>query len=361
MSTTIDNSSNIPLVTTTTGTTTSSTQSSTTDSTTFANALAAASSVAPTTLVNTTTSATSSSTPSLLTTSADSSANRPDMKQFMDATGANADDASELLYGVIGSNTDTRNWSAIMSSADPITATRQATAAMYGNNTPNSDAATNINSQSNGLVAQSGDFALQQTLNKDGSVNHTGVDLVDNTGTILRDAGSTPDQIQRNAWLFGLDLNKASSLVQQTQQLSSPLGDALSQAIAQTNAANVPVTAPNTTNLQATVSTQTVSTPTVQAQTSTSSTANNTAVAAVTVPTTPVTDTTSTTSNNTTATPTVDSLTTQINKLSGTLANSTPTNLNSYLSLVNQIQTLTTQLQALQASNLTNNPNTLIS
>jgi hypothetical protein len=39
--------------------------------------------------------------------------------------------APELLYGVVGANKDTRDWSAIMSSSDIVDATRKATALMY--------------------------------------------------------------------------------------------------------------------------------------------------------------------------------------------------------------------------------------
>lgn len=39
--------------------------------------------------------------------------------------------ASELLYGVVGSNEDTRDWSAIMSSGDIVRTARQATGEMY--------------------------------------------------------------------------------------------------------------------------------------------------------------------------------------------------------------------------------------
>jgi len=39
--------------------------------------------------------------------------------------------ASELLYGVVGSNEDTRDWSMIMGSGDIVKAARQATAEMY--------------------------------------------------------------------------------------------------------------------------------------------------------------------------------------------------------------------------------------
>ena len=43
--------------------------------------------------------------------------------------------ASSLLYGVVGSNTDTRNWSAIMESENPVVAAQIATAQMYGGTT----------------------------------------------------------------------------------------------------------------------------------------------------------------------------------------------------------------------------------
>jgi len=39
--------------------------------------------------------------------------------------------ASELLYGVVGSNEDTRDWNAIMGSSDIVRAARQATGDMY--------------------------------------------------------------------------------------------------------------------------------------------------------------------------------------------------------------------------------------
>jgi hypothetical protein len=53
-------------------------------------------------------------------------------KTFMDATGASFQDASNLLYGDIGSNKDYRNWDAIMSSSDPLQAAKDATKQMFG-------------------------------------------------------------------------------------------------------------------------------------------------------------------------------------------------------------------------------------
>ena len=59
-----------------------------------------------------------------LTTPEASNASRPNVKEFMDLAGAQFLDASELIYGVVGSNTDVRDWTAIMASKDPISAAR---------------------------------------------------------------------------------------------------------------------------------------------------------------------------------------------------------------------------------------------
>jgi hypothetical protein len=59
------------------------------------------------------------------------SGSRPNMKEFMDATGADAATASQLLYGAVGSNVDVRDWSKIMSSSNPVQAAQAATAQMY--------------------------------------------------------------------------------------------------------------------------------------------------------------------------------------------------------------------------------------
>lgn len=56
-----------------------------------------------------------------LTTPDAASAQRPNIKAFMDRTGANFTDASELLYGVVGSNTDVRNWAVMTPSLNRVT------------------------------------------------------------------------------------------------------------------------------------------------------------------------------------------------------------------------------------------------
>ena len=61
---------------------------------------------------------------------------KPDTATFMKATGADFSTASSLLYGVIGSNTDYRDWNAIMAAGDPVLAARQATGALYNSDLP---------------------------------------------------------------------------------------------------------------------------------------------------------------------------------------------------------------------------------
>ena len=72
----------------------------------------------------------------LITTAEKSRAAKPhDLPEFMSKTGATFQDATGLLYGVIGANTDLRDWEQIMSSNDPLSAARAATYQLY-----NSDA-----------------------------------------------------------------------------------------------------------------------------------------------------------------------------------------------------------------------------
>lgn len=56
---------------------------------------------------------------------------KPSIKEFMDKTGASIDEAIDLIYGVIGSNADYRDWTKIMSSESPIEAARTATGQNY--------------------------------------------------------------------------------------------------------------------------------------------------------------------------------------------------------------------------------------
>lgn len=168
---------------------------------------------------------------SWLTTAETSQTHRPNVKAFMDRTGATFLDASELVYGVVGSNTDVRDWSAIMASDDPISAARQATGQMYGRTdiTPRTDATY---MGANDTVAQEGHFAVRLLKDEHNKVLDQGLKLIDAQGLLLRDAGNTPETIARNAWLFGFDTQPLAKLAPAAATVSADLGRAVLQATA---------------------------------------------------------------------------------------------------------------------------------
>ena len=175
---------------------------------------------------------------------------RPNMKQFMDATGASAAVASEMLYGVIGSNSDLRNWDAIMASSNPVEAARAATRQLYNSNLTyelgqdsrfgtvdyiEAVAEQSVNIET--LVAQSGNFALSET---DGRAH---IDLTTSTGLLLRGAGSSAEQIGRTAWLFGFDTDDQVGLLDQAAELDPKLASEMSRSMGPTDWSQHSVTA----------------------------------------------------------------------------------------------------------------------
>jgi hypothetical protein len=166
---------------------------------------------------------------SWLTTAEASRASRPNFATFMGRTGAPFLDASEMLNGVVGSNTDVRDWAAIMASDDPMTAARQATAQMYGRTdiTPRSDASY---MNDNNTLAREGNFAIRQLKDSQGQVIEQGLKLIDAQGLVLRDAGGSAKKIARNAWLFGFDTQPLAKLTNAASSVSESLGKAVTQA-----------------------------------------------------------------------------------------------------------------------------------
>jgi hypothetical protein len=164
-----------------------------------------------------------------LTTPEASNASSPNVKEFMDLAGAQFLDASELIYVVVGSNTDVRDWTAIMASEDPITAARQATGQMYGRTdiTPRTDASYMGKSDT---LAKEGNFAFRLLKDKQDNVVDQGLKLIDAQGLLLRDAGNTPETIARNAWLFGFDTQPLAKLAVAASTFSADLGQAVQQA-----------------------------------------------------------------------------------------------------------------------------------
>jgi len=147
----------------------------------------------------------------LVDSQSDATAARPNMKEFMDATGATAANASELLYGVIGSNADLRDWSKIMASGNPIDAARAATGQLYNSDKDYAlvnhadygtvrfaDTLAESSLGSKTVLSRSGNFADIAT-----GADTSATMAVSSTGLLLPGAGSTQEQIERTAWLFG--------------------------------------------------------------------------------------------------------------------------------------------------------------
>ena len=169
----------------------------------------------------------------LLGTNLDTSrAARPNMREFMDATGASSQDASELLYGVIGSNGDYRDWGAIMASDNPIDAARAATGQLYNS----SLSYELVNDASYGTPAFADELAAKSltddtTLGKQGNFalhateDTSSLMAVSSSGLLLRGAGSSQEQIERTAWLFGFTTEGLGSLADKAE--TAALKDAL--------------------------------------------------------------------------------------------------------------------------------------
>ena len=136
---------------------------------------------------------------------------RPSVREFVEVAGVTIRDASEFLYGVVGSNAELRNWEKIMDSDDPVEAVRQATNQLY-----NSDKSYELfnhpaygtdeyngvlhdhSLSSQNVIRRNGNFADVQPI-----PGVTEKMLVSSSGLILRGAGGDETQIERTAWLFG--------------------------------------------------------------------------------------------------------------------------------------------------------------
>ena len=169
----------------------------------------------------------------LLTDNADiARAARPGLTEFRTATGASFSDSSSLLYGVIGSNADYRDWSAIMATDNPLDAARAATAQMYNSDvdyqmrfdasygTPQFAATLAAGSLADATtLGKTDNFALHSA---DGT---TSLMAVSSSGLILRHAGSSQEQIERTAWLHGFSTEGLGALASKAETIA--LKDAL--------------------------------------------------------------------------------------------------------------------------------------
>ena len=125
---------------------------------------------------------------------------KPNMREFMDATGADAATASELLYGVVGANRDTRDWGAIMSSSNPVAAATQATGAMYAG--PEATQATRESGRYVSITPSAAAPSLVRYYEPDLQRDLFAIVAAD--GTPLRAGFGTEEQARAQGQVFGI-------------------------------------------------------------------------------------------------------------------------------------------------------------
>mgnify|MGYP005989515443 CR=1 FL=1 len=150
--------------------------------------------------------------------------------------------ANELLYGVVGANTDTRNWQAIMASDDITSAARQATGQMYSTNSP----AENITSKSTTDIDKIGTknaqgetieyYNVGQTFDKPTIVQtDTGFNIVDKNGQTLRGGFGTLEQAQKQGVNFGIGADTAATNLLTTTTTGTGITSDLADAVTTTD------------------------------------------------------------------------------------------------------------------------------
>lgn len=163
---------------------------------------------------------------------------KPSMLEFMNATHVDAQTASDVLYGVIGSNQDLRDWKAIMSSYDPLKSARISTGAMYNSDLDYaavsieaqtliaeeeiaveseeiSDTDTQVPITQSFTIAESGNFAYIETStfedDAEDAVVTSSFALIDGQGRVLTTV-SDPSMLAKQATNFGFDLSELVEL-----------------------------------------------------------------------------------------------------------------------------------------------------
>ena len=155
---------------------------------------------------------------------------KPNIKELMDFTNMSFKEASSILYGVIGSNEDTRDWNKILTSSDVLKTAKEETAKMYNSDSQfslvnNSEETTSTDTQTNQeeinpvttlVDVQEGNIKFIQSSKYD---EQTQSDVVTNSlylassnGNLLRNAGNTPAQILENLDAFGFSVEPLKTL-----------------------------------------------------------------------------------------------------------------------------------------------------
>lgn len=146
---------------------------------------------------------------------------KPSIKELMDFTNMSFEDASSILYGVVGSNEDSRDWNKILTSSDVLKTAKEETAKMYnGYTAPLEEVVdeTEENPVKKTIDVQEGNIKFLQTSQTN---EELGVDVVSDSlylaasnGLLLRSAGNTPKEILDSLNAFGFSVEPLKNLAQ---------------------------------------------------------------------------------------------------------------------------------------------------
>lgn len=153
---------------------------------------------------------------------------KPSVKELMDATGLEFNDAGAMIGVGAAGYADYRDWEKVMSSSDPASALQQANNQLFNSTdvdwAPYRTKAHHLDADK--VVARTDNFAVVE-LNK----GEFALQLVDGRGRHLSQAGATADQIKKHASYFGQDIKQLSSILPQLEALSPRLAYAVETAL----------------------------------------------------------------------------------------------------------------------------------
>ena len=148
---------------------------------------------------------------------------KPSVKELMDFTNMSFEDASSILYGVVGSNEDTRDWNKILTSSDVLKTAKEETNLMYNKAVDETnpyqstlEMETGENPVKKHQDIQEGNFRYLQTSRAKEDVKLEAVSdkiyLAASNGTLLRYAGDTPEEVYDNIDAFGFSYEPLKAL-----------------------------------------------------------------------------------------------------------------------------------------------------
>lgn len=146
---------------------------------------------------------------------------KPSVKELMDFTNMSFEDASSILYGVVGSNEDTRDWNKILTSSDVLKTAKEETAKMYNSYTAPLEEVvdeTEENPVKKTIDIQEGNIKFLQTSQTNEELGEEilsdSLYLAASNGLLLRSAGNTPKQILDSLDAFGFSVEPLKNLAQ---------------------------------------------------------------------------------------------------------------------------------------------------